>query len=129
MTNLFKKAAVCTDIHWGLKSNSLVHNRDCEAFIDWFIAKAKEEGCETGMFLGDWHNHRASINLQTLQFSVRALEKLSAAFDTFYFIPGNHDLYYRDNVTSTVLNGPSIFLILLLSMIGLLVTTLLLLLG
>jgi len=96
MTNLFKKVAVCTDIHWGLKSNSLVHNRDCEAFIDWFIAKAKEEGCETGMFLGDWHNHRASINLQTLQFSVQALEKLSAAFDKFYFIPGNHDLYYRD---------------------------------
>jgi hypothetical protein len=24
------------------------------------------------------------------------LEKLSAAFDRFYFIPGNHDLYYRD---------------------------------
>jgi DNA repair exonuclease SbcCD nuclease subunit len=96
MTNLFKKAAVCTDIHWGLKSNSLIHNTDCDQFIDWFIAKAKEEGCETGFFLGDWHNHRASINLQTLQFSVRALEKLSRAFDTFYFIPGNHDLYYRD---------------------------------
>jgi len=96
MTNLFKKAAVCTDVHWGLKSNSLIHNRDCEAFIDWFISKAIEEGCETGMFLGDWHNHRASINLQTLQFSVQALEKLSRAFDTFYFIPGNHDLYYRD---------------------------------
>jgi DNA repair exonuclease SbcCD nuclease subunit len=85
-----------TDIHWGLKSNSLVHNQDCEAFVDWFIKKAKDEGCETGMFLGDWHNHRASINLQTLQFSVRALEKLSQAFDCFYFIPGNHDLYYRD---------------------------------
>ena len=96
MSNLFKKTAVCTDIHWGLKSNSLVHNLDCDQFIDWFIETAKANGCETGMFLGDWHNHRASINLQTLQFSLRALEKLSAAFDRFYFIPGNHDLYYRD---------------------------------
>jgi hypothetical protein len=96
MTNLFKKAAICTDIHWGLKSNSLVHNRDCEAFIDWFISKARAEGCETGMFLGDWHHHRASINMQTLHFSLRCLEKLSKAFDRFYFIPGNHDLYYRD---------------------------------
>jgi DNA repair exonuclease SbcCD nuclease subunit len=96
MSNLFKKAAVFTDLHLGLKSNSLVHNRDCEAFVDWVIATAKEQGCETGMFLGDWHNHRASINLQTLQFSLRALEKLSAAFDQFFFIPGNHDLYYRD---------------------------------
>lgn len=96
MSNLFKKAAVITDIHYGLKSNSFVHNSDCDQFIDWFIKTAKEQGCETGMFLGDWHNHRASINLQTLQFSLRALEKLSAAFDQFFFIPGNHDLYYRD---------------------------------
>ena len=96
MTNLFRKAAVCTDIHFGLKSNSLQHNQDCEAFIDWFIATARAEGCETGMFLGDWHHHRASINLQTLHFSLRSLEKLSAAFEQFYFIPGNHDLYYRD---------------------------------
>ena len=96
MSNLFKKVAVCTDLHLGLKNNSLQHNTDCDMFVDWFITTAKEQGCETGMFTGDWHNHRASINLQTLQFSVRALEKLSAAFDRFYFIPGNHDLYYRD---------------------------------
>jgi DNA repair exonuclease SbcCD nuclease subunit len=96
MTNLFHKTAVCTDIHFGLKSNSLVHNQDCSDFIDWFIATAKEHGCETGMFLGDWHHHRAAINLQTLHFSLKSLQKLSAAFENFYFIPGNHDLYYRD---------------------------------
>lgn len=96
MTNLFKKAAVFTDIHFGLKSNSLVHNQDCSSFVDWFIAKAKEEGCETCFFLGDWNHHRASINIQTMQFGLRALEKLSANFDHVYFIPGNHDLYYRD---------------------------------
>ena len=94
--SLFKKVAVCTDLHFGLKSNSLVHNQDCSDFIDWFIATARANGCETGMFLGDWSHHRASINMQTLQYSLRSLEKLSAAFDRFYFIPGNHDLYYRD---------------------------------
>ena len=94
--SLFKKVAVCTDLHFGLKSNSLVHNQDCSNFIDWFIATARENDCETGMFLGDWSHHRASINMQTLQYSLRSLEKLSAAFDRFYFIPGNHDLYYRD---------------------------------
>ena len=94
--SLFKKIAVCTDLHFGLKSNSLVHNQDCSNFIDWFIETARENGCETGMFLGDWSHHRASINMQTLQYSLRSLEKLSAAFDRFYFIPGNHDLYYRD---------------------------------
>lgn len=96
MANLFKKAAVCTDIHFGAKSNSEVHNQDCLNFIDWFIVKAKEENCEIAIFCGDWHNSRASINISTLQYSLRALEKLSAAFDRVFFIPGNHDLYYRD---------------------------------
>jgi DNA repair exonuclease SbcCD nuclease subunit len=94
--SLFKKVAVCTDIHFGLKSNSLQHNQDCSDFIDWFIDTARANGCETGMFLGDWSHQRAAINMQTLQYSLRSLEKLSKAFDRFYFIPGNHDLYYRD---------------------------------
>jgi hypothetical protein len=96
MSNLFKKAACLTDIHFGLKGNSIQHNTDCINFIDWFIAKAKSEGCETCFFLGDWNHHRASINIHTLQFGLQALEKLNDNFDRVYFIPGNHDLYYRD---------------------------------
>jgi DNA repair exonuclease SbcCD nuclease subunit len=96
MSNLFKRAAVCTDIHFGLKSNSQTHNEDCLNFIKWFTQKAKEEGCETAFFLGDWHNNRASINIVTLNYSLRALEHLNDNFNSVYFIPGNHDLYYRD---------------------------------
>lgn len=96
MTNLFKKAAVFTDIHFGLKSNSLQHNQDCAEFVEWFIDKAKQEGCETCFFLGDYNHHRASINLHTLQYGLRALERLNDSFEQVYFIPGNHDLYYRD---------------------------------
>jgi hypothetical protein len=94
--NLFKKAAVFTDIHFGAKSNSTQHNMDCLNFVDWFIATAKSNNCETCLFLGDYNHTRASINVQTLQFGLRALERLSAAFETVYFIPGNHDQYYRD---------------------------------
>lgn len=96
MSNLFKKAALFTDIHFGLKSNSSVHNQDCEDFVDWYIAKAKEQGCETGIFLGDWHHNRNSLNITTMDYSLRALEKLGKAFDQFFFFPGNHDLYYKD---------------------------------
>lgn len=96
MANLFKKAAAFTDIHFGLKSNSLEHNQDCSDFVDWFIETAKAEGCETCLFLGDYNHHRASINIHTMQYGLRALEKLNDNFDTVYFIPGNHDLYYRD---------------------------------
>lgn len=96
MTNLFKKAALFTDIHFGLKSNSQLHNEDCLNFVKWAVAKAKEEGCETCFFLGDWHNNRASINIVTLNYSLKALEHLNENFERVYFIPGNHDLYYRD---------------------------------
>ena len=94
--NLFKKAACFTDIHFGMKSNSAIHNKDCEDFVDWYIAKAKEEGCDVGIFLGDWHHNRNSLNITTMDYSLRALEKLGQAFDNFYFFPGNHDLYYKD---------------------------------
>jgi len=96
MSNLFKKAALFTDIHFGLKSNSTTHNEDCLNFVKWATAKAREEGCETAFFLGDWHNNRASINILTLGYSLQALEHLNDNFTTVYFIPGNHDLYYRD---------------------------------
>lgn len=96
---LFKKVACFTDIHFGLKSNSQVHNNDCEEFVDWFIAKSKEEGCETAIFLGDWHHNRNSINLTTLDVSLRCLEKLGAAFEQFFWFPGNHDLFYKDKRT------------------------------
>ncbi len=96
MTNLFKKAAVFTDIHFGLKSNSTQHNEDCLNFVKWATETAKKAGCETCLFLGDWHNHRASINVVTLNYSLRALEHINQNFEKCYFIPGNHDLYYRD---------------------------------
>ena len=91
-----KKIATFTDIHFGLKGNSLTHNQDCEDFVDWFIETAKAEGCDTGIFLGDWHHNRNNLNMLTMTYSFRCLEKLGKAFDNFYFFPGNHDLYYKD---------------------------------
>jgi DNA repair exonuclease SbcCD nuclease subunit len=93
---LFKKAAVFTDIHYGMKGNSRVHNQDCEDFVDWFIKTAKEHGCETGIFCGDWNHNRSSLNLTTMDSGLRSLEKLGQAFDQFYMFAGNHDLYYKD---------------------------------
>lgn len=100
---MFKKAAVFTDIHLGLKGNSKVHNDDCEEFVDWYIEQAKANGCETGIFCGDWHHNRNSLNLTTMDATIRSMEKLGASFDQFFFFDGNHDLYYKDkrDVNST----------------------------
>ena len=100
---MFKKAAVFTDLHCGMKGNSKVHNQDCEDFVDWYIDTAKKNNCETGIFCGDWHHNRNSLNLTTMDTSIRCLEKLGKAFDQFFMFDGNHDLYYKDkrDVNST----------------------------
>mgnify|MGYP003947143957 FL=1 len=93
---LFKKAACFTDIHFGMKSGSRLHNKDCEDFIEWFIKEAKKENCEVCIFLGDWHHNRATTDVSTMNYSVSNLEKLNNAFDKTYLMLGNHDEFYKD---------------------------------
>ena len=94
--NLFKKVACFTDIHFGLKSGSRTHNTDCEEFVNWFCDTAREQGCETAIFLGDWHHNRSTTDVSTMNYTVSNLEKLSQSFERVYFILGNHDLFYKD---------------------------------
>jgi len=96
MSKLFNKAVVFTDLHVGLKSNSVVHNNDCLEFIKWTIATGKEQDCDMAIMCGDWHNSRASVNVLSLNYSLQCLELLSKAFSKVFLIPGNHDLFYRD---------------------------------
>ena len=80
MAQLFKNAACFTDIHYGLKQNSRLHLDDCRRFVEWFIAEAKARDCETCIFLGDWHHQRATLNITTLQHSLRNLEKITSKY-------------------------------------------------
>lgn len=96
MPQLFKTAACFTDIHYGLKQNSRLHLDDCHRYIDWFLAEAKARNAETCIFLGDWSHHRASVNVATMNASIKDLKRLNDNFEKVYFITGNHDLYYRD---------------------------------
>jgi DNA repair exonuclease SbcCD nuclease subunit len=46
--------------------------------------------------MGDWSHQRASVNVASMNVSIKLLKKLNNAFEKVYFITGNHDLYYRD---------------------------------
>jgi hypothetical protein len=96
MSNLFKKVAAFTDIHFGLKGGSRIHNNDCEEFVNWFCETARTEGCETAVFLGDWHHNRSTTDVSTMNYTLSNLERLSQSFEKVYFILGNHDLFYKD---------------------------------
>lgn len=94
----FKKAAMFTDIHFGRKNNSEMHNKDCLNFIEWFIARVKEDPeIDCIIFLGDWHEHRSAINGSTLRYSYAGAKLLNELGIPVFVVIGNHDLYNRNN--------------------------------
>lgn len=95
MKNL-TKSAVFTDIHFGRKSNSRLHNEDCLNFVKWFCERVKEEGdTDHIVFLGDWFESRSAIDVETLTYSYQAAKLINDLGLPVYFILGNHDLYYK----------------------------------
>lgn len=90
------KAANFTDIHWGRKNNSELHNQDCLRFIDWFCDQVRsDKKIDHIIFLGDWFEQRSAINGLTLDYAYKGACKLKDLGLPVYFIVGNHDLYYR----------------------------------
>jgi DNA repair exonuclease SbcCD nuclease subunit len=122
MSNLFKKSIICSDAHFGLKSNSDVHNTDCLDFIKWMTNLAKGHNCETLIFLGDYFNNRATINVKTLDVALTGLELLSSNFEKVIMILGNHDIFFREsrniNSVAWARNIPKIHVINDISEIG-----------
>lgn len=95
MTTL-TKTAFFTDIHFGKKSNSVLHNEDCIRFIKWFIHQVKSDPTIDSIgFLGDWHENRSALNVSTLNYSLKGAQLLDEVGLPVYFLIGNHDLYRR----------------------------------
>ncbi len=92
MTN---KIATLTDIHFGRKNNSDIHNKDCVDFIDFFVKECVKNKVTHVIFMGDWFENRSAINIQTLEWSYKGLSKLNELGIPVYMIVGNHDLYRR----------------------------------
>lgn len=86
-----------TDIHFGRKNNSEVHNQDCINYIKWFCEQVEnDEEIDGVFFLGDWHEHRSAINGLTLHYSELGANMLNSLNKKIWFCIGNHDLYFRN---------------------------------
>jgi len=95
---ILKKGAYMTDIHFGKKANSQLHNEDCIRFVEWFCSEVrKDPDIDYIAFLGDWNENRSALNIATLNMSYKAAKMLNALGLPVYFIIGNHDLYYRNS--------------------------------
>lgn len=102
MAQLFDKAVLWSDIHFGLRGNSKEHNELCLEYMQWMIDEAKKDGIKTAIFMGDYFHNRAVINISTLNYGLRGMRLLNDNFENTYFLVGNHDMYYRQkrDVTS-----------------------------
>lgn len=97
--NYSNKVACFTDIHFGAANNSERHNKDCIKFIDFFCENVKRYKAEAVVFLGDWHEQRNAINALTLNYSYTGAEKLNELGIPIYIIIGNHDAYFKSNLS------------------------------
>lgn len=90
------KIALCTDIHFGARNNSELHNQDCLDFLTWFCEHVKDDPKVDAVgFLGDWNENRSSLNIATLNYSYRGAKMLNDLGMPVFFVIGNHDLYHR----------------------------------
>jgi DNA repair exonuclease SbcCD nuclease subunit len=87
-----------TDIHFGRRNNSELHNKDCFNFVTWVCSLVTADpSIDHVVFLGDWHELRNAVNGLTLDYSYRAARLLNDLGLPIFFIVGNHDLYFRNN--------------------------------
>jgi len=97
-TKKLRKGAFFTDIHFGKKSNSPIHNQDCLDFLAWFCEQVQADPTIDYIgFLGDWNENRSSINIATLNSSHEGASMLNNLGLPVFFVVGNHDLYHRNS--------------------------------
>jgi DNA repair exonuclease SbcCD nuclease subunit len=94
---LFKKAIVCTDQHFSRKNASIIATLDNIDFIKFFVEEGKIFGADTVILCGDFFDNRNTLNIDSMNYGIQALEMLSESFSKVYILKGNHDLYYRNN--------------------------------
>jgi len=89
-----KNIALFTDPHLGIHQNSsLWHNISLD-FIKVFKKKIQELNIEDVVILGDIHDNRDEIAVNTLDFSYQFFNELKDF--NIKVIIGNHDVYYKD---------------------------------
>lgn len=94
---VFEKAAIFTDIHFGLRNDSEQHNQDCLEFVEWFADQAVQNTCDTVIFMGDWFHNRVRTEVRTAYYSKKAIEILGNLPMNVWWLLGNHDIYMKND--------------------------------
>lgn len=99
------KIAVITDLHWGVRNNSLFFLEHQEKFYySFFFPYLEKHNITTVWILGDFFENRKMINVQVMNKVTVFLEEFEKRGITVHCIIGNHDTVFKNTneVTSLV---------------------------
>lgn len=89
------KMLLFTDIHVG-KSRDLFYTTNTLQYIEWLVSLAEADPTIDCIgFLGDWHESRSHIHVDTLNISYKLASRLNGLGLPIYFVVGNHDLFNK----------------------------------
>ena len=97
MLNLSERVFVFTDLHFGIHSNNQSYIDICSNTLDWISKYCSKESIKDIIFMGDFFDSRASIDVKTLNAATQSLYSLVDSGVNITMILGNHDIYLRDS--------------------------------
>lgn len=93
------KIFVFTDLHFGIHSNSQSYIDICSDTLKWISNYCTKNAIGEIVFMGDFFDSRASIDVKTLNSATQSLYELADSGVNINLILGNHDIYLRDSTS------------------------------
>lgn len=97
------KTLIFSDIHFGLRNNSIKRLNICVTVIKQILALVRQEKIDTIIFGGDLYHCRQSIDVNTLNIALKCINTL-AKYCKIYLIVGNHDTYFKNSIDVNSMN-------------------------
>ena len=97
------KTLIFTDIHFGLKGNSVSRLNIAIKAIKCILDEVKKNDIKNIIFGGDLLHERVAINVNTMNVVLKCIEALAKHCKVFLVI-GNHDTHYKNSVDVNSLN-------------------------
>ena len=95
--SLHNRIFAFTDLHFGVHSNNPSYIQICSDTLKWVSEYCSENSIDDVLFLGDFFDSRASIDVKTLNSATQSLYELADSGVSVTMVLGNHDIYLRDS--------------------------------
>ena len=98
------KHILIADTHLGIKKNDDVYIQVFKKLIHTVCGYAFQNNIKSLIHLGDFFDTRKSLSLKVIDTAISSMEDMEDVFDQIHLIVGNHDTYFRNEITPTSLS-------------------------